>query len=244
MTVKNSRIVLIGGSSGIGLATAKVAVARGANVVICGRSAERLASAAKEIGKNVETFQVDATAEKNLPPLFSKIGPFDHLATFIPAAPEGSTHTKAALFSKMDSDSFANVFRNRFWTQCWAARHGSPHIRGNGSIVFVSNGTPRRLMLTQTASASAVGALDVLARMLALELPPIRVNTIVPGFTATPTLSRVQNDVKSMWDDIVQTQPIKRLGTVDEVADAILFLMDNDFTTGARLEVDGGFLVH
>ncbi len=162
MSLIDRRIVIIGGSSGIGLMTAKEAVARGARVVIGGRTAERLADAAK-IGGNVETHQVDATDEAAMANFFANIGRFDHLAVLVPSAPDKTVSAKFAPFLDMNPLLFETVFRNRFWSQCWGARYGAPRMNRDGSIVFMSSSQPRKTIPRYSASCAAAGAIEALA---------------------------------------------------------------------------------
>jgi NAD(P)-dependent dehydrogenase (short-subunit alcohol dehydrogenase family) len=241
MSLAGSRIVIIGGSSGIGLATAKAAVARGARLVIGGRSAERLARAAAEIGGAVETREVDATDESAVAALFAKIGRLDHLAVLVPAATDKSISAKLAPFIEMEPGLFETIFRNRFWSQLWGVRYGAPQMTQTGSIVLMSSSQPRKTIPRYAASCAAAGAIEALARTLAIELAPIRVNVIAPGFVETPGTGDIPLERRQSWDRIAAAQPVKRLAAPEEIADAMLFLMANAYATGTVLDVDGGY---
>lgn len=241
MSLKDKRIVLVGGRPGIGLRTAKEAAARGARVVIAGRTLERLKSAADEIGGKVETYQVDATSEAAVKAFFERVGGFDHLAALVPSAPDKSLSAKLGLFLDMEPGVFETVFRNRFWTQCWAARYGAPQMSKDGSIVLMSSSQPRKTIPRYSASCAAAGAIEALARILAIELAPIRVNVIAPGFILTPGTEHIPTERRAAWDRIAQSQPVKRLGDPGEIADGMLFLMENGFATGTVLDLDGGY---
>ncbi len=234
------RLVIIGGSSGIGLALAQQALVADAEVVIGGRSAERLA-AASALAKGAETVQVDATDEAAMAALFATLAPFDHLTVLVPSASARAVSAGFAPFLDMDPVLFANVFRNRFWTQCWGARYGAPRMRPGGSIVFMSNSQPRKPIPTYSPSCAAAGAIEALMRILAVELAPVRVNVIAPGFIETPGTEDIPPERRSKWDRIAQAQPVQRLGLPDEIASGMLFLMANRFTTGAVLDIDGGY---
>ena len=241
MSLAGSRIVIIGGSSGIGLATAKAAAARGARLVIGGRSAERLERAAAEIGGAVETREVDATDESAVAALFAKIGPLDHLAVLVPAAPDKSISAKLAPFIEMETGLFETIFRNRFWSQVWGVRYGARQMTETGSIVLMSSSQPRKIIPRYAASCAAAGAIEALARTLAIELAPIRVNVIAPGFVETPGTGDIPLERRQSWDRIAAAQPVKRLAAPEEIADAMLFLMANAYATGTVLDVDGGY---
>lgn len=240
-TLKDRRIVLIGGSAGIGLATARAAAAVGARLVIAGRTEERLAAAKAELGAGVETHRLDATDEAAVSTVFKRIGAFDHVAGFVPSATDKAMSARFGRFLDIDRDTFEAIFRNRFWTQCYIARHGAPLIARDGSIVFMSSTQPRKTIPRYAASASAAGAIESLARILALELAPVRVNVIAPGFIETPGTEDIPEDRKRAWAEMVSRQAVQRLGTAEEIARAILFMMANPYMTGAIMTVDGGY---
>jgi len=241
MSLAGSRIVVIGGSSGIGLATAREAAARGAQLVIGGRSQDRLARAAGEIGGRVETHQIDATDESAVAALFGRIGRFDHLAVLVPSAPDASVSAKLAPFLAMEPGLFETIFRNRFWTQLWGVRYGAPQMSPTGSIVLMSSAQPRKTIERYAASCAAAGAIEALARTLAIELAPIRVNVIAPGFVETPGTGHIPLERRQNWDRIAAAQPVKRLGKAEEIADEMLFLMANAYATATVLDIDGGY---
>ena len=241
MNFDGKRIVLIGGSAGIGLATAKRAAKLGASLVIASRSQERLRNAQIEIEGSVECHQLDATEEKAVADLFSKVGSFDHLSVLVPGATDKEHSQQFDRFLDMDSDAFARVITNRFWTQCYAARHGAPNLNPGGSIVFVSNTQPRKAIENYSPSAAACGAIETLARILAIELSPIRVNVIAPGFIETPGTESIPATRRAAWDRITSAQAVKRLGRAEEIAEGLLFLMANEYTTGTVLDIDGGY---
>ena len=241
MALAGQRVVLIGGSSGIGLATAKAAAAAGAHLVIAGRSAQRLARARVAIGGHVETYPLNATREREVAAFFRRIGRFHHLSVFVPGATEPTLRKKFAPFLKMEPDVFRILFHNRFWTQCYAARYGAPRMPKGGSIVFVSNTQPRKVIPRYSASCAASGAIEALCRILAIELAPIRVNVVAPGFIATEGTQQIPRHRKRHWDRLVETQPVSRMGRPGEIAEGILFLMGNRFVTGTVLEIDGGY---
>ncbi|MGF7160837.1 NAD(P)-dependent dehydrogenase (short-subunit alcohol dehydrogenase family) [Rhodoligotrophos appendicifer] len=241
MSIAGQRIVIIGGSSGIGLATAKAAAARGARVVIGGRSVERLGTAAAEIGAETETHALDATDEHAVKAMFEGLGKFDHLAVLVPSAPDKTASTRLVDFLHMEVGQFETVFRNRFWSQLYGIRHGAPHMTPTGSIVLMSSSQPRKTIPRYSASSAAAGAIEALARSLAIELAPIRVNVIAPGFIETPGTSHIPTERRAAWDRIAEAQPVKRLGTPEEIAHGMLFLMENSYATASVLDIDGGY---
>jgi NAD(P)-dependent dehydrogenase (short-subunit alcohol dehydrogenase family) len=240
-SLKGRRIVLVGGSAGIGLATARAAITAGGRLVIAGRTAERLESAKSALGGTIETHQLDATDESAVESFFKRVGAFDHVASFVPGASNKAMSARFGLFLDIDSATFEAVVRNRFWAQCYIARHGAPRIARDGSIVFMSSTQPRKSIPRYAASAAASGAVESLARILALELAPVRVNVVAPGFIHTPGTEDIPAERKRAWAAMVAGQAVKRLGTPEEIASAILFMMANAYMTGAVMTVDGGY---
>lgn len=241
MSVSGKRIVIIGGSSGIGLALAKRAAVRGARLVIGGRDRDRLAAAAREIEGEVETIPVDATIEAEVARFFEQVGTLDHMTVLVPSAPDKSSSARLAPFLEMDPAFFESIIRNRFWSQCWGVRYGAPRIAKDGSIVLMSNTQPRKIIPRYSASCAAAGGIEALARSLAIELSPVRVNVIAPGFIMTQGTANIPPARREQWDQIARAQPVKRLGHPEEIADGMIFLMENAFATATVLDVDGGY---
>lgn len=234
-TIENQRIVIIGGSSGLGLATAIRAGSLGARVVIGGRSAERLIAAKGQIPGGAEEFCVDTHDEKSVEAFFSKIGSFDHLVT--PGA-ESSPGTF------QDASIARKSFDSKFWGQYYAAKHGVPHMRKGGSIVFFSGVLGQRPLPHMAIMASINSAVEGLARALAVELAPLRVNVIAPGSIDSPRLSSMpEREKEALVTRLTQQLPLRRLGIPDEVAQGVLYLISNGYVTGTTLCVDGGYVL-
>ncbi len=235
-SMKGQKVVIIGGSSGIGLATAKEAISRGAEVVIASRSEEKLKKAEQEIGKSVTSTVLDIANEQEIKDFFDQLGPFDHLTITGGVTSHGG-------FLDLESDAVRNSFTSKFFGQYFAARYGAPHIREGGSIVLISGQVGRRPAMNSVAVGAVNGAIESLGRALALELAPIRVNTLSPGLIKTPRHEALGTPEKreQFFAEIAKGLPAKRIGEPIDAAEAILFLMTNRFTTGTTLAVDGGF---
>ena len=247
MSIENKRVVIIGGSSGLGLATAKAGAAAGAEVIIASRSAERLEKAKAEIGNKIQAFVLDVTDEAGMKAFFEKIGPFDHLVTSIAdhlvvPIPDG-TFTEGAYGSFLEKNAplAKRAFEVKFWGQYRAAYYAAPKLREGGSITFFSGclaGKPERGAVIMGTVNSAV---EGLGRALAVELSPIRVNVVSPGLVDTP-LHAVWSQEKrdAVYGALAASLPAKRIGNTEDMAQAVMYLMSNSFTTGSVLHPDGG----
>ena len=237
MKFQGQRIVIIGGSSGIGLATAKMAAAEVATVVIGGRSEEKLRQAKGQMRGDVETFSVDVTDEVSVKTFFGKVGEFNHLTTPGSEAAMGP-------FLELDTMAARASFDSKFWGQYYAAKYGAPRMRQVGSITFFAGVWSQRPVLGSSVITAINSAIEGLSRSLAIELAPIRVNSISPGITDTPIYSRMPADQReAMFKKTAASLPVKRIGRPEDIAEALLFLMSNGYTTGSTLFVDGGGLI-
>jgi NAD(P)-dependent dehydrogenase (short-subunit alcohol dehydrogenase family) len=245
MSLTGKYIVIIGGSSGFGLATAKKAVAAGAEVVIASNAPAGLESAKAELGGKVRAFFVDVASDDSLKELFEQIGPFDHLVTSIAdhlvvPNPDG-TFTEGAYgpFLEKNAPLAKRAFEVKFWGQYRAAYYAAPKLREGGSITFFSGclaGKPERGAVIMGTVNSAVEGLG-----RAVELSPIRVNVVSPGLADTP-LHAVWSQEKrdAVYGALAASLPAKRIGNAEDMAQAVMYLMSNRFTTGSVLHPDGG----
>jgi NAD(P)-dependent dehydrogenase (short-subunit alcohol dehydrogenase family) len=143
-----------------------------------------------------------------------------------------------------DSAAIRPSMDTRFLGALYAAKYSAPKIRAGGSITFMSGTAARRPLAGISAVSASCGAVEAFARALAVDLAPIRVNTIQPGFVDTPLLDEVLGSQKTeILAAAAARLPVKRIGRADEVADAVLFLMKNGYVTGITLTIDGGGLL-
>ncbi|MBW4471518.1 MAG: SDR family oxidoreductase [Stenomitos rutilans HA7619-LM2] len=234
MKFSNQIVVVVGGSSGIGLGTAKAAHAEGASVVIVGRSPDRLDQASAQIGSRARGIQADVEHEASVETAFTEIGPFDHL--FI-SAQDAAT----APLSKTTKDKFRPTLDSKIWGALHIVKHAASRISSHGSIVFISGLAGRKGYSGFALAGAANAGIEAVARNLAVELAPIRVNTVCAGVIDTPMLDKVFGAQRQeIVEAIANKLPAKRIGKPEEIADAVLFLMGNGFITGATLLIDGG----
>jgi NAD(P)-dependent dehydrogenase (short-subunit alcohol dehydrogenase family) len=242
MSLKGQTVVVIGGSAGMGLAVAKAATAEGARVVIAGRNAERLSRAAKEVGTPVETRVLDATNEPDVKAFFETLGGLDHLAVTAHQSSAGLGAMR--VFPDVETEAARLFMDGKFWSQFIAARHAVPRLSPHGSITLFSGVASRKAMPRHTAIAAVNGAVEAFGRALAHEIRPRRVNVIAPGLTLTSTYdSMAARDRDAFFASRAGHLPVGRVGTPEDIAQAVLYVMNNGYSTGAVIDVDGGHLV-
>ncbi|MDR3462512.1 MAG: SDR family oxidoreductase [Beijerinckiaceae bacterium] len=241
---EDKKVVIIGGTSGIGLATAKMLVDGGGRVLVTGRSQGGLDSAQKEIGKDALVVSSDARALTDLDALAVRVkaefGTFDLLfvnAGFSLFAP--LENTTEATFDEMFNLNAKGPF--------FAVQKLAPLMNQGGAVVLTTSIANVKGMPMIAAYGAAKAALRSFARMFAAELLPrgIRVNAVSPGPIDTPIIGKAfpdQDMAAQLTAQMREAVPMKRFGTSEEVAKAVLFLaFDATFTTGAELPVDGGW---
>lgn len=232
----NKRIVITGGSSGIGLATARMALADGAaEVILAARSPDRLNAATQDLGQRVRSVQLDVTDESAVASAFAEIGAFDHLVT-------AAAGTYRGRISETDIIGARSLFESKFWGQYNCLMHGGPRIQLGGSITLFSGWISRKPMSGTGMLAAVDGAIESLTRVAAIEFAPIRVNSVSPGQIETPLwLARFTDQEKrDYFKQHGKELLVGRSGNADDVAHAVHFLMTNGFTTGAIVDIDGG----
>ncbi|WP_379136315.1 SDR family oxidoreductase [Paenibacillus sp. sgz500958] len=235
--LNQQKIVIIGGSSGIGFETAKQALALGAEVIIASRSVDKLRTAQENLGSNVQVKVLDTTDEEQVQSFFEQIGPFDHLVI-------SAAETSGGPFLEMDTAQARNLFENKFWGQYYAAKYGASKISPNGSITFFSGVVAYKSMIGSSVLGAVNAAVSNLSQTLALELAPLRVNTVSPGIIDTPSRSKMPEEARNhFYATVAGKLPVKRVGTAEDVAQAVLYLIRNDFVTGTVLHVEGGHLL-
>jgi NAD(P)-dependent dehydrogenase (short-subunit alcohol dehydrogenase family) len=236
MLLEDSKVVVIGGSSGIGLAIARQARAQGASLVIVGRDPVKLSTAASELGGDVQGIVGDAHDHAALEKLIAALREHDHLVSMI-------GDTMAGGFLRTPLDTMRHVLHSKFWTNLLIARFAVPLVRDGGSMTFTSGSGVR----AQDAAASYVanGALAAMAQGMGSELGPrVRVNVVAPAFMDTALWrAKPREDIDARIRSYSQVNPLGRLGTPEEVASAYIFLMTNTYMTGQVLQIDGGMML-
>jgi NAD(P)-dependent dehydrogenase (short-subunit alcohol dehydrogenase family) len=233
--LQNKRVVVLGGSSGIGLEVAKQAASQGASVVIASSSAERVQKAVESVAGKAQGQAVDVSDERALETFFSKLGTFDHLV--FTAGDSLHLHDLAAT----DLQQARHAFELRYWSALAAVKYGSSRIRKEGSIVLTTGIAGQRPQKGWVIAASVCGTIEALTRALAVELAPIRVNAVSPGVVRTNLWQSMgAPERERLFESVGKSLPVGRVGEADEIAQAYLFLMQEGFSTGQTVVVDGG----
>lgn len=236
MSLKDQRVVVIGGTSGIGFAVAQRALAEGAAVVVGSSSAEKVAAARDRLA-GASAFTVDVRQESSVSQFFERVGAFDHLVF---TAGDWGRFGAAAL-ETVKVDDAAAIFGVRFFGAIVAIRHGAKQLRAGGSITLTNGMIAHRPRKGSAVSTAMAGAIEHLALGLAVELAPIRVNVVCPGLIRTEVWNAIpEAQREERLHRMTERLPIKRPGEPDEAAEAYLYLMRGGYTTAQVLRVDGG----
>ena len=229
-------VLVIGGSSGIGLETARLARNEGANVIITARDPHRLHRVGLELGASIAAF--DATDATRLQRFFAALpGPIDHVLVSGSGPCSGPYF---APFGEMDFDEARHSVEAHFWTQLHVARHVAKAVRPGGTLLFIGGTAGRAPAAGPVITTLAVG-LPALTKNLALELAPIRVNLIAAGFVDTPLSAAIRSDQPdARREHLRATLPIRRVVGAADIAALALHLMTNTAITGATVDIDGG----
>lgn len=233
MDVAGKKAVIFGGTSGIGLAAAKQLAALGCEVIAVSRNPDK----AGDLPSGISLKACDVLDRDAMTALFTECAPFDIL---ISAATGGDR--AIGPFLSMDMDGYRGSF-DKLWGYANVVRFGAEHLSEMGSIVLVS-GSPARKCKPGQISLSSVGAsVEALVRAVAPEIAPKRINVVSPGTIDTPIVSMEGEARANFYSSVTADNVIPRAGTAEEVAQGIVFMVQNDFVTGTTIDVDGGWLL-
>ena len=232
MKLNDQRVLVVGGSSGIGEATARAFAEVGAKVTIASRDAARLAASKDRIGYGVSTGVMDITDDASVRAFLDSAGEFDHVVV-------SAAQTATGPVRGLELDDAYAAMDSKFWGAYRVAR--AVRIRQGGSLTFVSGFLSVRPSKNSVLQGAINAALESLARGLALELAPVRVNTVSPGLIATPLWSKIDAEARDrMYEGAAARLPAGRVGQPEDVANAVLYLASTPYATGSTVLVDGG----
>jgi NAD(P)-dependent dehydrogenase (short-subunit alcohol dehydrogenase family) len=230
----NRKIVIIGGTSGIGLAAAQQLASRGASVTVTGRDRER-AGKVRQQNARLAVEIVDGAARDALAAFYQSHGTIDDLVVC------ASGGKGAGPFAQLSRTELHDGFEQKFFVHFNAVQAALPFLRTDGSLTFVS-AISARAALPGTAGLAAInGAIEALVKPLARELKPLRVNAISPGVVETPWWDNLPRDVReTLLKQTSAASLVGRNGSPQDLGEAIVFVLSNGFISGTVLEIDGG----
>ena len=235
MTLDQQRIIILGGTSGIGLAIAQGAAAQGASVLVASSRQASVDRALATLPPSAEGRTIDLSDESAIATFFEAAGAFDHL---VYTAGESLNLNRLA---QTDVPHPRRVFDLRYWGALTAAKHAAPHIREGGSIVFTSGLAAHKPHPGWAVASSICGAMEALTRALAVELAPVRVNIVCPGVVRTPLWREMDEESReALYRGQADRLLVGHVAEAEEVAEAYLYLMRQTYGTGQTLVLDGG----
>jgi NAD(P)-dependent dehydrogenase (short-subunit alcohol dehydrogenase family) len=227
-------VLVIGGTSGMGRATAQLLAARGDAVIVAGRSRARAQGAAREIGGSATGIEINLVNILSIEAAAAETGPIDHLVL-------SAADLSYAPFRELAISDARNVFESKFWGYYRAVQVFGPQLPKTGSITFFSGVAADRPAPGTVAVTTVNAAIEGLTRALAVELAPVRVNAVSPGTVDTEAWSHLSDEDKaSAFEQQARSLLVGRVGRPEDVASTVVHLIDNGFTTGAIHHVDGG----
>jgi NAD(P)-dependent dehydrogenase (short-subunit alcohol dehydrogenase family) len=233
MLLSGQTVVVVGGSSGIGLATAELAKKEGANVVIASRNKDRLNAAAGKIG--ARPMVADVTSDDSVAALFKALGAVDHVVVT-------AAQLRSGPFKTVSMEDVRLTMEGKFWGAWRVAR--AAEIRKGGSLTLVSGFLSIRPRPNSAIVGAANGAIESLARSLAIDLAPVRVNAVSPGVIDTPIRAAMpEASRQELLAKTAAALPVGRVGVGEDIARQILAFMTIGFATGSVVYIDGGALV-
>src|ERR1700742_2617084 len=231
-TLQDKTILVVGRGSGIARAVALRARSEGARVIVAGRDRAKLANSYDDPGISADT--IDITDDQSIAALADRVGRVDHVVSTASARARGK-------LADLQRQALQQSFDTKVIGPTMLAKHFASQINPGGSFVLFSGVHAFKLNVGYLGVGITNGAVDFLARWLAVELAPLRVNAVSPGVIDTGAWDALGAEAKrDYFEHIGSRNPARRIGTTDDIAGAVLFAMTNTFMTGMTLRVDGG----
>jgi NAD(P)-dependent dehydrogenase (short-subunit alcohol dehydrogenase family) len=240
MNLRGQRVVVIGGTSGIGFAVAEGALREHAEVVVVSSNQEKVDAAVKRLSDGAKGAAADVRKEDSVATFFARLGAFHHLV--FTAGDWGNF--RGGPIEDFDLARANDVFGVRFWGAVTAIKHARKGLAQGGSVVLTDGMIAHRPRRGAALSSAMAGSIEHLTRALAVDLAPIRVNAVCPGYVRTEIWNTVPEDQREeRFRLATERLPIARIGEPSEIAEAYLYLLRGAYTTGQVLHVDGGMSV-
>lgn len=234
-TLKDKQVLILGGSSGLGLATARAAAAEGAILTIVSANQQRIDQALQQLPANATGHAVDLSLEKNIQHFFLRTGNFDHLVY------TAGENLKLSPISDTPIDEARQFFNLRYWGAFAAVKYGAPHLNPGGSICLTGGIAGARPGKGWSVASSICGMMEGFTRAMAVELAPLRVNCVVPGVIRTNLWGSMnETEREQLYTTVGNSLLVKRVGEAEDIAQTFCYLMKQSFGTGQCLVVDGG----
>jgi len=236
--LNGKKVVVLGGSSGIGFATAKAAAGEGAEVIIVSSNQQRIDKALENLPAGSKGFGIDLTNEEQVSKLFTEIGKFDHLVYTA-----GETLALNSI-GDIATDNAKQFFNLRYWGAFMAVKYAAPNMNAGGSIVLTGGVASLRPGKGWSLGASICAAMEGFTRAMAVELAPIRVNLVSPGIVRTNLWADMADaDRDGMYSYYSEQLPVKYVAGPDDIAQTYLYLMHQKYSTGQIIVADGGYVL-
>jgi len=235
MTLTSKRVVIVGGTSGIGLATARAALDAGAEVLVASAKQSSVERALGQLPSGATGRSLDVSNNSEVESFFAEVGELDHL---VYTAGEALVLMPLA---ELDIELARSFFQTRYFGALSAVRAAAPYIRPGGSITLTTGAAAARPHPGWSVGSSVCGAVEALTRALAVELAPIRVNAVSPGVVRSPLWAEMAEvEREQMYRRMAESLPVGHVGETEEIAHAYLYCMTQTFATGSVITVDGG----
>jgi NAD(P)-dependent dehydrogenase (short-subunit alcohol dehydrogenase family) len=231
--LSGQRLVVIGAGSSTGRRLAQAASAAGADLVLAGPDAHKLERTAQELAGPSEVIQFDITDEASIAGLADRVGRFDHLVSTAAVPANGP-------LADLDPAGVQRAFAAKVIGPLFLAKHLAGQVDEGGSFTFFSGVAAWRPVPGRTVMATTNGALAFLVQALAVEIAPVRVNAVSPGIVDSGAWDGLGDGKQDFLDGVAQRNPARRVGTTDDLVEAVLFAIGNPYVTGTVLHVDGG----
>lgn len=231
MAIAGMRLLVVGGTTGIGRATAIAAQSAGATVFATGRSLASVSS----LPVGIEGITLSYDDGTSIEALTSRVGTLDALVL------AGSSDIAWGAFADTTEADLRRAFDSKFWGYWRVIQAIIPILSDNGSITLLTGAAARAAMPGTSGLAAVNGAIEAMAKVMAAELAPLRVNTVSPGMTNTEAYAGMPMEARAaMFASAAERLPAKRIGSSNDIAQAVLLSLGNGFLTGATIDIDGG----